>query len=429
MLFGVTIFVRSGKAVVKVEIDDPNMEVALKGTTLVLKSPEQEIKVEPGETELTITYGALKFITASFRLEKGNNQIVKVSLVDSKVEAKLGDKLLPLTPAQALPEKKTAPQQTALTIPAVKKEQIALEGVPSLLALPFDEAEAKRARDEWAHDLKTPAKMTNSIGMKLVLVPPGEFSMGPFAGHRVRITRPTYLGAYEVTRAQFARFVEETGFKTLAELELGGIKLENAEKPAKWDPQRRYTWRDAGFPQVDNHPAVQLVWNDATAFCDWLSRKEGKSYRLPTEAEWEYACRAGTRTRIYNGNDLEEGTKIGNIAEVTARAIYPLWDRGVKTSDGFAYTSPIGQFRPNNFGLYDMIGNVAEWCSDWYDKDYYLHSPEENPPGPSSGTQHVGRGGGFSDVAGSRYRYYGNAVFRRPDWGFRVACNIATPKK
>jgi formylglycine-generating enzyme required for sulfatase activity len=102
---------------------------------------------------------------------------------------------------------------------------------------------------------------------------------------------------------------------------------------------------------------------------------------------------------------------------------------GVKTSDGFVYTSPIGKFRPNNFGLFDMIGNVAEWCSDWYDKDYYLHSPEENPPGPSSGTQHVGRGGGFSDVAGSRYRYYGNAVFRRPDWGFRVACNVATPKK
>jgi serine/threonine protein kinase/formylglycine-generating enzyme required for sulfatase activity len=431
LLFGVTIFVRSGKAVLKVEIDDPNMEVALKGTTLVLKSPEQEIKVEPGETELTITYHDLKFTTPSFRLEKGNNQLVKVSLVDSKMVARLGDKNLPLTPAQSLPIQKATPPQAAIKTSEAKTEKIAATaaGVPALLAMPFDAAQAKKARDEWSRHLKIPAEMTNSIGMKLILVPPGEFVMGPYQGHRVRITHAMYVGVYEVTRAQFAKFIAETGFKTDAEFQKGGTTLDNAEKPVKWDPERPYTWRDPGFPQEDNHPAVQLTWDDATAFCDWLGRKEGKSYRLPTEAEWEYDCRAGTWTRIYNSSDLEEGTKIGNIADVTIKAIYPRWDRGVKTSDGFAYTSPVGHFIPNNFGLYDMIGNVSEWCSDWYDKDYYQHAPEENPPGPSAGTQHVGRGGGFSDVPGSRYRYYGNVHFRRPDWGLRVACDVAAPKK
>ena len=232
-----------------------------------------------------------------------------------------------------------------------------------------------------------------------------------------------------MTRAQFARFVAETGFKTFTESKTGGIRLDNDEKPMKWDPEKSYTWRDPGFPQDDNHPVVELVWDDATAFCDWLSRKEGKTYRLPTEAEWEYACRAGTWTRIYNSDDFEDGTKIGNIADATAKARFPRWNRGVKTSDGFVYTSPVGQFLPNSFGLYDMIGNAAEWCSDWFEKDYYLHAPEEDPKGPSTGTQHIGRGGGFTDVPGSRYRYYGIAVFRRPDWGFRVACNIAGPQK
>ena len=367
MLFGVMTLLRSDNAVVTVETNDADGDAAGK-----------EVSVKTGETELTII--------------------------------------------------KHGPRQVALKIPTGKQEQIAPAAAPALLTLPFDKAEAKRAQDEWSHYLKTPVELTNSIGMKLVLVPPGEYYMGPFEGHRVRITRPIYWGAYEVTRAQFARFVAETGFTTVAELKKGGITLDNAEKPAKWDPQKSYTWRAPGFPQEDNHPVVQLVWDDATAFCDWLSRKEGKQYRLPTEAEWEYACRAGTRTRLYNGNDLEEGTKIGNIADATAKAIYPRWDRGVKTSDGYVYTSPVGKFRPNNFGLYDMIGNVSEWCFDWYDKDYFEHSPTENPAGPPTGTQHIGRGGGFSDVAGSRYRYYGNAIFRRPDWGFRVTCNVPGPR-
>ncbi len=180
--------------------------------------------------------------------------------------------------------------------------------------------------------------------------------------------------------------------------------------------------REPGFSQEDDHPVVQIVWQDATAFCDWLSQKEGKRYRLPTEAEWEYACRAGTMSRYYNGNETEDITQIGNVADAAAKKVFPLWGESVKSSDGYVYTSPVGRFRPNNFGLYDMIGNVSEWCFDRHAADYYEHSPRDDPQGPDKGDARVGRGGGFTRVAGSRYRYYGIDTFRRPDWGFRVVC-------
>jgi formylglycine-generating enzyme required for sulfatase activity len=266
--------------------------------------------------------------------------------------------------------------------------------------------------------------MTNSIGLKLKLIPPGTFMMGPYGGHYVRITRPCYFGVYEVTRGQFARFAAATGFRTLAETAPGGIGLQNAELPTIWEPKKQYTWREPGFPQEDDHPVVQIAWRDAQAFCDWLSRKEGKKYRLPTEAEWEYACRAGTMGRLYCSNDLEDATKIGNVADATAKTVFPRWTEAVKTTDGYVYTSPVGRFLPNSFGLFDMLGNAGEWCSDRHADDYYEHSPSDDPPGPATGEARVGRGGGFTRVAGSRFRYYGIGTFRRPDWGFRVVCEI-----
>jgi sulfatase modifying factor 1 len=287
---------------------------------------------------------------------------------------------------------------------------------------------ARKAQREWANYVNAPVETTNSIGIKLELVPPGEFAMGPYPGHHVRITHPCYFGVYEVTRGQFAQFVAATGFSTLAERSRGGSHLENAEMPTKWDAEKKYTWREPGFPQEDDHPVVEITWLDATTFCEWLSQKEGKKYRLPTEAEWEYACRAGTMSRFYNGDDPEDATQIGNVADATAKAVFPRWGESVKSSDGFVYTSPVGHFRPNNFGLYDMLGNAAEWCSDRHAADYYEHSPTDDPPGPTEGDARVGRGGGFARVAGSRARYYGTEAFRRPDWGFRVVCEIGAAK-
>jgi formylglycine-generating enzyme required for sulfatase activity len=123
--------------------------------------------------------------------------------------------------------------------------------------------------------------------------------------HRVRITGPFYLGQYEVTRGQFADFVKDQGYKTDAETdgEGGWGWNDSTQKFEGRDPQ--YNWKNTGFAQTDSHPVVNVTWNDAVKFCEWLSRKEGAIYRLPTEAEWEYACRAGTMTLYQNGDDPE----------------------------------------------------------------------------------------------------------------------------
>jgi formylglycine-generating enzyme required for sulfatase activity len=201
--------------------------------------------------------------------------------------------------------------------------------------------------------------------MELVLIPAGKFLMGSPEGdkdafdaehpqHRVRITRPFYLSATEVTRGQFRQFVKEAGYQID-----GG-------------------WQNTGFKQTDDHPVVNVSWNDAVAFCKWLSRKEEVTYRLPTEAEWEYACRAGTTTRYSFGDDE---ASLGEFA----------WFIG--NSKGA--THPVGQKSRNSWGLHDMYSNAWEWCSDGYADDYYKRSPVDDPQGVEGATVRVIRGGGW----------------------------------
>jgi formylglycine-generating enzyme required for sulfatase activity len=270
--------------------------------------------------------------------------------------------------------------------------------------------------------------------MKLVLIPAGEFMMGSPAGddqahdsekpqHRVRITRPFYLGTTEVTRGQFRRFVDEAGYQAWAEKNGGGGWGWNEEKNTD-EKNLRYTWQNPGFEQTDEHPVVNVSWNDAAAFAAWLSRKEGQTYRLPTEAEWEYACRAGTTTRYSSGDDPEGLAAVGNVGDGTAKARYPHWTT-IAAQDGFIYTAPVGRYKPNAWGLFDMHGNVFEWCSDGYAADYYKGSPVDDPPGPDPASLRVYRGGGWRFEprdARSASRYRGNApVARHFSLGFRLA--------
>lgn len=143
----------------------------------------------------------------------------------------------------------------------------------------------------------------------------------------MRITKPFYLGAYEVTVGEFRKFVEDSGYKTDAEKD-GIDSWAFNTKTGKLEPEGRkpeYTWRNPGWEQTDDHPVVNVTWNDAVAFCEWLSRKEGATYRLPTEAEWEYACRAGTTTRFWSGDDPETLAAAGNVRDATAKAKFPDW--------------------------------------------------------------------------------------------------------
>jgi len=272
-------------------------------------------------------------------------------------------------------------------------------------------------------------------GMKLKRIPAGEFQMGSskdedkdasddeLPKHRVRITRPFYLGVTEVTVGQFRKVVEATGLRTDAET----------------DGKGGYTWRNPGFPQSDDHPVTNVSWNDAIAFCNKLSEQEGlkpyyqfgtgspsggDGYRLPTEAEWEYACRARTTTRYQSGDDPETLAEVGNIADGTAKARYPTWTFAIAARDGYVYTAPVGRFRPNAFGLYDMHGNVWEWCWDGYDAKYYAASPVDDPRGPSGASVRVIRGGGWDyDPRGARSadRDGYTPGLRSSDLGFRLA--------
>jgi formylglycine-generating enzyme required for sulfatase activity len=242
--------------------------------------------------------------------------------------------------------------------------------------------------------------------------------------HRVRITKPFYLGAYHVTRGQFRQFVEDTGYKTDAEKreELGAYGW-NLEKQ-KFEFNEKYSWRNMGFEQTDEHPVINVNWNDAAAFCKWLSRKEGKDYRLPTEAEWEYACRAGTKTRYSSGDDPETLAKAGNVPDAAYKAKFPKEKYTIQASDGYVFTAPVGSFKPNAFGLHDMHGNAWQWCADWYGDKYYATSPINDPTGPDSGAFRVLRGGSWNDwpvVARSAKRRGHLPVDRSYVTGFRVA--------
>jgi formylglycine-generating enzyme required for sulfatase activity len=233
---------------------------------------------------------------------------------------------------------------------------------------------------------------TNSIGMKFVLVPAGTFMMGAdknlekavadeFPRHQVRISKPFYLGVYEVTQQQWEDVMGNN---------------------------------PSGFIGKDN-PVEMVSWDDIQDFIRRLNQKEGHSrYRLPTEAEWEYAARAGSTSTYFFGNDESQ---LGDH----------VWYGG-NSGDT---THPVGQKPPNAWGIYDMIGNIWEWVGDRYGETYYANSPSADPTGPSSGDYRVVRGCGWDgDAWGCRSAHRGMTVtaYRLENAGFRLALSIAGSK-
>ena len=300
--------------------------------------------------------------------------------------------------------------------------------IPVPAIAPFDAQKAREHQKAWSKYLGVPVEMTNSIGTKFVLIPPGEFDMGstleeialategakkegisisPKAvnrfrseepRHRVKITKPFCLGSLEVTQGEYRQVmgVNPSSFSSTGKEEFARTKVEGQD--------------------TNRFPVEMVSWDDAVEFCRRLGelpteRAAGRRYRLPSEAEWEYACRAGTTTQWYCGDDEASLLEYGWVAKRnTSYQIHP-----------------VGQKKPNPWGLYDMHGNVFEWCADWFKTEYYSQSPKVDPMGPPAANLRVTRGGTWASgasVARSAYREGQTADKRTHSNGIRVVCEI-----
>lgn len=230
-------------------------------------------------------------------------------------------------------------------------------------------------------------------GSELVYIPGGEFMMGsgeydytkPI--HKVKV-KAFYMGKYEVTNAQYKKFCDEKKIKY----------------PKSPDPIRGSDYFGADyFLGKPDYPVINVSWSYAAEYAKWAGG------RLPTEAEWEYAARAGTSTQFYWG-DKESHEYLNYM--------------GVEGRDKWLYTSPVGSFPPNPFGVYDILGNVWEWVGDWYGENYFSKSPVNNPKGPQKGTERVVKGGGWGDGAANTPgggRDWKPPFMEKEWYGFRIA--------
>jgi len=236
--------------------------------------------------------------------------------------------------------------------------------------------------------------------------------------HRVKVATFA-LGKTEITRGQFAAFVKKTHYST-------GDKCWTL-KDGNYE-ERSGNWRELGYPQDDKHPVACINWNDAKAYAKWLSRKTGKKYRLPTEAEWEYAARGNTGTARYWGSNPDEACGYANGADKTAQAqIHGATSWSVHNcTDGFAYTARVGSFKANAYGLNDMLGNVWEWTEDDY-HDSYNGAPTDGSAWQGNGAKRVLRGGSWNDAprnVRAAIRYSSKPALRFNSFGFRVAKSL-----
>lgn len=392
LLLAVVFLFQTPNGTLRVEILDPEVEMKVKGTELTFHGSDLEpVSLKAGEKRLLVTRGDLSFETEGFTLKKGAETRVKVELLGDKLVVNGGGKVIAEQPIQrnGITTSTTGRDSVVSTSPSPNSS------APPPAIAPFDAKQARAHQEAWAKHLGVPVEYTNSIGMKFMLIPPGEFMMGcdpkeaeaiapriederlrqvflavtstAAPRHVVRITRAYYLQTHEVTNGAYQQVMG---------------KLPEKNDPAKPD-----------WPVMSN---VGLA--DATAFCDALSQKEGKAsayrsvngnlarireangYRLPTEAEWEYACRAGTTTLWFMGDDDRTVSDCDRLKEFQTYIV----GAGAK---------------PNPFGLFDLYGGSSEWCFD----SFAPYEPQEatDPFTEPNGSEAVARGGSFFSGGGA----------------------------
>ena len=264
---------------------------------------------------------------------------------------------------------------------------------------------------------------------QMVVVPAGSYQMGSPSYeegrdddegpvHRVTIGQPFAVGVYEVTRGEYGRFVGATGH--------AGGKSCHVWEGGSWEEQSGLNWRDPGFRQSEREPVVCMNWRDARAYVEWLSRETGQSYRLLSEGEWEYVARAGTTTARYWGESEAGQCRYANGGDQTAQQHNSGWTVAA-CDDGHYRTAPVGSFRPNAFGLYDVMGNVWEWTQDCWNASYAGAPSDGRAWERGECGRRVLRGGSSFYVPGnlrSASRLWSTAGLRGSDLGFRIARSL-----
>ncbi len=279
----------------------------------------------------------------------------------------------------------------------------------------------------------------------MVVVPAGKFMMGlapekepvghssrALGGssplHEVTFAKPFAMGKYPVTVAQFRKFAEETGYQPPdscynQHMIDGHMIYENA---------RGYSWRSPGYPQDDRHPVVCVTWEDAAAYAMWLSKKTGHQYSLPNEAQYEYAARGGTTTLYFWGDKFDATACLYSNQPDFAqgRAMGPDAPMGpeyrFQCDDGHGYTSPVGSYRPNPFGLYDMQGNIWEFTADCLNPNYNGAPADGSTWLTGDCDANASRGGSYGNASWTAYvaiRAPRDRDFNGHSWGFRVVRN------
>lgn len=428
LLSGIVLRLRTSEGTLVVEVSLPDAEVSVDDGKLTIRSPGDsqpvQVQVAEGKHLLLVKKGGFETFTKEFSIRAGGRETIRAELVPKKPET-AGESANPQHP-------------DASAARSVGPDRRPRGPVPPPAIAPFDAAQARKQQGAWAQHLGVPVEMTNSIGMRLTLIPPGEFTMGAAPAemeealghvggygkweesvksespqHKVILTRPIYLGVHEVTQAQYER-----------------VMGQNPSHFSATGPGRDAV---VGI-DTSSCPVEGVTWNNAAEFCTKLSEKErlkpssvragetvtmldDAGYRLPTEAEWEFACRAGTTTKYWLGDD----------AGALGRAAWFHANSGGRTH-------AVGELEANPFGLYDIHGNVWEWVQDSWQPTYYgqfQDKPALDPRGPSPpDSRCVIRGGHWvmaEFACRAACRHFNAPAERGDGLGFRVTLTVGVP--
>ncbi|MCP3923394.1 MAG: formylglycine-generating enzyme family protein [Desulfobacterales bacterium] len=283
----------------------------------------------------------------------------------------------------------------------------------------------------FACENKPKQKIVNPLGMTFVYIESGSYVMGPKSQHyasqprEVTLTKGFYIQTTETTITQWREFIKKTGYKTSAEIDGFGWSKFKKKYYYEYKNHKKIKglyWNNPGYKFTEKHPVSMISWNDTLKFISWLNKTYGVFYRLPTEAEWEYACRAGTNTHFYNGNLTKKGKELGYINDSNLDKI--AW-YGYNSSGS---PQPVGLKKPNKWGLYDMYGNVKEFCQD----NFKLQIPIENVKDPLIIDKSIGlvayRGGAWDDIPATSTSSSRGGIYVKKSTnlcGFRLVKDVA----